>query len=70
MAAIAECSEGALFETLWVPHVSFRAIRLGNRRLQRCPVHRRWQLVHRVAPATLTDEQLAAAARYPAGPVL
>lgn len=65
--AIVRCSEGALFETKWVPFVSFKAARLGTRRVQRCPVHRKWQLIERVDPATLSDEQLADAARHPAG---
>jgi hypothetical protein len=64
MAVIAQCSQGALFETLWVPRVSFKAVRLGKRRLQRCPVHRRWQFIHRIDPTTLTVEQRADAAQY------
>ncbi len=66
---IARCSQGALFETQWVPLASFKAIRLGRKRLQRCPVHRRWQIIERVDPASLTAEQRADAARYPAGRV-
>jgi hypothetical protein len=65
--AIARCKQGALFETKWVPWVSFRAVRLGNRRFQRCPVHRRWELVQRVDPATLSEQERAEAGRYPAG---
>lgn len=64
--AIVRCSGGALFQTMWIPLVSFKAIRLGSRRLQRCPVHGRWELVQRVDPSTLTEQELAEAARHPA----
>jgi hypothetical protein len=67
MASIARCSRGALFETKWVPFMSFTSVRLGRRRFQRCPVHHRWEMVDRVDPASLTDEERADAARYPAG---
>jgi len=65
--AIVRCSRGGLFETLWVPLGSLKALRLGSRRLQRCPVHHRWELITRVDPATLTAHQRAEAARHPAG---
>jgi len=64
--SIVRCSRGALFETVWLPIVSLKAIRLGPLRIQRCPVHDRAELVRRVDPATLTREERAAAARYPA----
>jgi hypothetical protein len=65
--AIVRCTQGGLFETKWVPLASFKAVRLGSRRLQRCPVHRKWELVQRVEKTTLSDQELAEAARYPAG---
>jgi hypothetical protein len=65
--AIVRCGQGGFFETKWVPLVSFRAVRLGSRRFQRCPVHGRWELIERVDPATLTPEERAEASRYPAG---
>jgi hypothetical protein len=65
--AIARCSQGGLFETKWVPLASFKAVRLGSRRLQRCPVHRKWELIERVDPATLSEAQRSEAAQYPAG---
>jgi hypothetical protein len=66
-ATIVRCSRGALFETLWIPFGSFKAIRLGRRRLQRCPVHHRWEMIAKVDPATLTDDERAQAALHPAG---
>jgi hypothetical protein len=44
-----------------IPAVSLKAVRLGNKRWQRCPVGKHWTTVHRVDPSTLTPEQLAAA---------
>ena len=64
---IVRCSRGALFETTWVPLASFKAVRLGSRRLQRCPVHHRWELIERVDPATLTDAERAEAAQHRTG---
>ena len=56
---IVRCSAGHLFETIWVPLVSFKAVRLGSRRLQRCPVGHHWAYVERVAPSTLTPGEIA-----------
>ncbi|GAA6525385.1 hypothetical protein [Intrasporangium sp. DVR] len=64
---IARCARGGLFETLWVPGASLRAIRLGRYRIMRCPVHDRVEVVHVVDPATLTPQERAAAASHPAG---
>jgi hypothetical protein len=69
MATIFRCSRGGLFETVWVPLASFKAIRLGSKRLQRCPVHGRWEIVRRVDPSTLTSDERAEAAHHPAGPI-
>jgi hypothetical protein len=66
---IVRCMRGALFETVWIPLVSFKALRLGPLRIQRCPVHRRWEVVKPVDPATLSDAERAQAARYPAEPI-
>jgi hypothetical protein len=65
--AIVRCSQGGLFESKWIPLISVKAVRLGRRRWQRCPVHRRWEMVQRVDEQTLSDQDRAEAARYPAG---
>lgn len=59
---IARCSAGHLFTSTWVPLASFKAIRLGRKRFQRCPVGRHWALIERVDPDTLSPTELAAAA--------
>jgi len=51
------CRDGHLFTTIWVPGVSFKAIRLGWTRLQRCPVGKHWTLVTPVRDSDLTDEE-------------
>jgi hypothetical protein len=65
--AVVRCRRGGFFETKWIPLASFKAVRLGGRRLQRCPIHRKWELIERVDPATLSEAQRAEAVRYPAG---
>jgi hypothetical protein len=51
------CRSGHLFTTLWVPSVSFKALRLGWLRFQWCPVGRHWSLVTPVRDSELTDRE-------------
>jgi hypothetical protein len=62
---IVRCSRGHLFTTLWIPGSSVKAVRLGFKRYQRCPVCKKWRIVVPVADDELTDEdrQVAAAHR-------
>ncbi|CAB4872917.1 unannotated protein [freshwater metagenome] len=39
---IVECGDGHRYTTYWVPAASFKAVRLGTTRYQRCPVGRHW----------------------------
>lgn len=55
------CSEGHVYGSVWVPLASLKAIRLGNRRLQRCPICGRFRMTRRVPPEEQTPEVLAAA---------
>ena len=59
---IARCSAGHLFTSTWVPLASFKAVRLGRKRYQRCPVGRHWAMIEKVDPATLSPAELAEAA--------
>lgn len=43
--SIARCSEGHLFSTIWIPLVSFKAIRIGSDRWQKCPLCRKFRRV-------------------------
>jgi hypothetical protein len=59
---IVRCSKGHLFTTIWAPLASFKAVRLGQRRWQRCPVGHHWSMVTRVDPAELEPSEREAAA--------
>ncbi len=59
---VVRCRDGHLFTTIWVPGASFKSIRLGWYRLQRCPVGNNWTLVAPVRDADLTDEERQTAA--------
>ncbi len=61
---IVRCSQGALYSTIWVKFISLKAVRLGSKRLQRCPVHHKWETVTRVDPNTLSPQQIAEAEQH------
>ncbi|GGF43477.1 hypothetical protein [Williamsia phyllosphaerae] len=54
---IVRCDSGAFYSTIWIPLVSFKAIRFGSARFQRCPVHRRWERAVQVDVAALTYDE-------------
>ena len=57
------CSAGHLFTTIWVPLASVKAVRLGWKRYQYCPVGRHWAMVTRLdADAAPSPEDIANAA--------
>lgn len=58
---IVRCRDGHLFTTIWVPGASLKAVRLGWKRFQRCPVGHHWTIVTPVREAGLSDDELAAA---------
>jgi hypothetical protein len=45
MTVLVRCAHGHLFTTRWVPGMSFKALRLGRYRFQRCPVGEHWSFV-------------------------
>lgn len=53
----ARCSRQHLFRTLWLPGASLKALRLGGRRFQRCPVDAHWGLVRLVREADLSEAE-------------
>jgi hypothetical protein len=61
---VVRCLAGHLFMTIWVPGVSFKAIRLGWFRMQYCPVGDHITIVTPVRDSDLTDEERRIAARY------
>ncbi len=54
---IVRCKAGHLYTTTWVPLGSLKAVRLGRRRFQFCPVGRHWSTVERVDPTTLREDE-------------
>ena len=54
---VVRCRQGHLFTTMWIPLASFKAIRLGWVRLQRCPVGDHLAFVTPVRPEDLTEEE-------------
>lgn len=61
---VVRCRSGHVFSTIWVPGASFKAVRLGFSRFQRCPVGRHWTIVRPVKDQDLTDEDRRAAAEH------
>jgi hypothetical protein len=55
---IVRCRRGHLFTTFWLPGVSFKALRLGWWRYQRCPVGGgHWSLVTPVRTSELSEAE-------------
>jgi hypothetical protein len=54
---VVRCRSGHLFTTIWVPGASLKAVRLGWKRFQYCPVGRHWTLVTPVKGSDLSDEE-------------
>ena len=61
---VVRCRDGHVFTTLWIPGASFKSIRLGWWRFQRCPVGPHWALVTPVPSASLSEEDRALAAEH------
>lgn len=56
------CSSGHLFTTIWIPLASLKALRLGRRRMQYCPVGHHWAMVAPADRSTASSEDLENAA--------
>ena len=61
---IVRCSQGHLFTTVWIVGSSVKAVRLGPKRYQRCPVCGKWRVVVPVADDELSDEDRRVAAEH------
>ncbi len=59
---VVRCSAGHLFTTTWVPMASLKAVRLGNKRFQHCPVGHHWATVTPLDPVMADPAELSAAA--------
>jgi hypothetical protein len=56
------CSKGHLFTTIWMPLGSLKAMRLGRKRWQYCPVGHHFATVERLYPNSSSEEELKQAA--------
>ena len=54
---IVRCRRGHLFTTIWLPGASFKAVRLGWWRIQRCPVGKHWSVVTPVRESELSEDE-------------
>jgi hypothetical protein len=64
---VVRCSKGHLFMTVWIPGSSLKAVRLGYKRYQRCPVCEKWRMVVPVADSELSEEDRRVAAEHRTG---
>jgi hypothetical protein len=67
--AIARCQDGHLFETPFITGVSFKAVRLGAERIQRCPVGKNWVKVTFPAAGDLSAAERETARRNRTSPI-
>lgn len=63
-SVVVRCREGHLFSTIWIPLMSFKAVRLGPWRYQHCPVGNHWTLVVPVDIETLSKAEQRFAADH------
>jgi hypothetical protein len=61
---IVRCSQGHLFTSKWIVGSSVKAVRLGYKRYQRCPVCEKWRIVVPVADDELTEDDRRVAAQH------
>ncbi len=61
---IVRCSRGHLFTTRWIVGSSVKAVRLGYKRYQRCPVCKKWRIVVPVPDDELTNEDRRVAGEH------
>ena len=54
---VVRCREGHLFTTIWIPGASFKSLRFGWWRFQRCPVGKHWSIVTPVKESELTEDE-------------
>jgi hypothetical protein len=62
---VVRCRQGHLYTTIWVPGASFKSLRLGWWRFQRCPVGRHWSIVTPVKDSELTAREKRSAHKHP-----
>jgi hypothetical protein len=61
---VVRCRQGHLFTTWWIPGMSFKSLRLGWWRVQRCPVGKHWSVVRPVKVDSLSGNEARLAKRH------
>ena len=61
---VVQCSGGHYYTTIWIPGVSFKAIRWGTIRYQHCPVGKHWAATRLVNPQDVSEEIKVSAAKF------
>ena len=60
---VVRCSKDHLFTTIWIAGASLKAVRLGFKRYQHCPVGHHWSVVTPLPVDQLSDADRIEAAR-------
>lgn len=60
---VVRCSKGHLFTTMWVAGASFKAVRLGMKRYQHCPVGHHWSAMTPISIDQLSEAERIEAVR-------
>jgi hypothetical protein len=63
-ALVVRCRRGHVFTTIWIPGISFKSLRLGWWRFQRCPVGEHWSIATPMKDENLTESERRAAAEH------
>lgn len=58
---VVRCSAGHLYTTIWIPLGSLKALRLGWKRYQYCPVGHHWAMASKVDVGSISAADLSAA---------
>lgn len=58
---VVRCDEGHYYRSIWIPGGSLKAVRMGSRRYQRCPVGRHWSWARPVEQSELSEQERTAA---------
>jgi hypothetical protein len=61
---VVRCRKGHLFTTIWLPGASFKSVRFGWWRLQRCPVGRHWSVVTPIRESELSEADRRTASKH------
>lgn len=64
MERAVRCSKGHVFTSTWMRWGSFKALRFGFARFERCPVGRHWAFIRPADMDSLSPAEKESAARF------